>query len=59
MGLIVTLESDPQSLPAALQSGFIMITVNVSRFAHMADLIKQTRTTADLTTVNDTPFLIS
>ena len=34
MGLIVRLQSAPQSLPAALQSGFITITVNVRAFTH-------------------------
>ena len=34
MGLTVRLQSDPQSLPAALQSGFITITVNVRAFVH-------------------------
>ena len=34
MGLIVRLQSAPNSLPAALQSGFITITVNVSAFVH-------------------------
>ena len=56
MGLIVRLQSDPQSQPVALQSGFITITINVSAFAHWkknhaADFKKQTRTTAALTAV--------
>ena len=47
MGLTVRLQSDPQSLPEAPQSGFIMITVNVREFVHWkkkcaADFTKQT-----------------
>ena len=54
MGLTVRLQSDPQSLTAFLQSGFIMITVSVSRFMHYkkqraADLTKQTQSMAGLT----------
>ena len=54
MGLIIRLQSAPQSLPAALQRGFITITVNVRAYAHWktkgaADLIKKKPTMADLT----------
>ena len=34
MGLTVRLQSDPQSLTAALRSDFITVTVNVRAFAH-------------------------
>ena len=51
----MTLQSDPQSLPAALHSGVTAITVNIRRFAPWKkgpdDLTKQTRTTAGLTVV--------
>ena len=57
MGLTVRLQSDPQLLLAALQSGFIMITINVRAFAHWkkcaADLTNQTRTMACLTAVQN------
>ena len=55
MGLTERLQSAPNSLPVALQSGLIM----VRQFAHLekkgaADLTKWTWTTAGLTAV---PFL--
>ena len=34
MGLTVRLQSAPNSHPAALQNGFITITINISAFAH-------------------------
>ena len=53
MGLMVRLQSDPQSLRVAPQRGVITITVNAGRLAHWgkkkgaADLTKHTRTTAN------------
>ena len=58
IGLTMRLQSDPQLLPGALQSGFITITINVKSICALekkcaADLTKQTRTMAGLTAVRN------